>query len=286
LRLIKVNLPRDHKLFLTGDFHEGTILQHTKGINEMQHMVMSSKNNFVVLTGDLAEAIIIDDKRYYKDTEDPNASVPLLQYKSIKQKLQPIRSRILVALDGNHDFKLSKYGNFVRDIFCKNDKGDEDICYGTYSCILSVHDKKDKLMYQHFITHGNGSINSAADSPIRRESNMQLTLKRKLWRKIGNCFLMAMAHSHKLIVAEPTKDFYLLNEGGKIKEHYTKEIQVADYIDPDMRYYINTGSFLRVYADEPVSGYVERMMLDPVQLGFPIVNVEDGIVTGVKKVFL
>lgn len=281
MRLITKELPLDHNIFLVGDIHEGSVLTHRNGMQSMIKNVLSSKNNYVVLMGDLVEGICVDDKRYQREMEDKDSPTVILQYKSLVKMFKPIADRVLVALEGNHDHKVgNKFGNCVKAVFC-DELGVE---FGTYSCKLTVTNKK-KLQYKAFLTHGNGSISSSADDPVRRESNMFLALKRKLSRKAADCAIQAMGHSHKLLVKPPISELYLVDEGDAVKQQYTRLLQQSPFIPADLRWYVNTGSFMKLYGDG-VSGYAERAMYDPVELGYPVIVVKGGIINSVDRIVL
>ena len=64
-------------------------------------------------------------------------------------------------------------------------------------------------------------------------------------------------------------------------QHYTGYDQNAPYIHPDNRWYVNTGSFCRLYV-EGVSGYAERAGYDPMEIGFPVLRVRDGKIQGIR----
>lgn len=282
MQIIAKQLPRRHKLYLISDIHEGSVLVHRHGLDQVVDMVGGEKNSYMAILGDLSEGICIDDKRYAHGMTDAKLPVPLLQYKSLIKQFKPIKSKILTILEGNHYFKISnRFGNGVRDLMC-DELGAE---YGTYSCKLVVNDKQGRLMYKAFLTHGNGSIGSTSPDPIRREANMLFQLKNRLYRKAGDCIISAMGHSHKLLVSKPQSDLYLTDDGASVKQAYTMSVQTTGFIHPDLRYYCNTGSFMKLYAMGD-SGYAERMLLDPVELGFLVVDVEDGVIQDVGKVIL
>ena len=90
----------------------------------------------------------------------------------------------------------------------------------------------------------------------------------------------------------------MTDNGRKIEHHYTHP-QNAKYIPPDLRWYVNTGGFLKLYSDivyedddVPIeqsrlgSGYAERAMYPPQELGFAICLIRDNSLVDVKEVFL
>lgn len=276
-------LPPDHDLILASDFHEGTILRETRGLYEMRDKVEKNKNTFLAFGGDAVEAISVDDKRYSRDTEDPKTPTPIKQYRAIKEFFKPIARKTVFALLGNHDWMMAvRYGNYLQTELCP----DLGIPYGTYSAKMSVRDKSGKQMYKLFYTHGAKSISSVADDPIRREANMLLQLKRRLQMKAGDCEVMAMGHTHKLLVCPPIASLYLKDDGKRILSAYT-EPGSGSWIHSDHRWYANTGSFLRLYTSmemgEPVSGYAERFGYDPAEIGYVVIECRGGKIKNVRK---
>ena len=79
------------------------------------------------------------------------------------------------------------------------------------------------------------------------------------------------------------KTLYLIDDGENIKQHYKFSITPNQKIHPDHRWYVNTGSFLRLYGDMGVSGYAEMAWYDPIMLGFSVAKVRDRELVGVEK---
>lgn len=285
-RLDKV-LPRTHNIYLFGDTHEGTIYKHRKGLRRMIQRLADDPIGYGVHMGDLAEAIEVTDRRYCLQTVDPISPTPLRQYKASIEELLPIADKLLVILEGNHDFKLvSRYGSSIQELVCPALAGNRDplSIYGTYTCRLSIYDKKG-LMYKLLLFHGSGMNKSHADNVARRNLNMKLGLQRKLSPLAGDCLVMAMGHTHKLLVKEPEPELYLTDSGKGIEEAHTGSLQTAPYIPPDLRWYVNTGCFYKLY-EEGVSGYAERAGYPPNELGYAVIRVKNGIVKDVERVTL
>ena len=282
MQLLSKQFPDSFNIYLISDAHEGSSLQHKEGLKEVIETVASDKIGYMASGGDDIEAIMVDDKRYDAETIDTETkAVPLLQAEAVIDIYQPVKKKLLFKLTGNHEYKLHRFGNLTQFI-CKR----LEVPYGTYSCKFTALDKKNKPMFKFFYTHGWGSVGSTADDPVRRLANMQLQIKRKLQPLAGDCVLMACGHNHKLIVVEPERELYLTDNGTHIKAKYTKPPQFGDYIDPSLRWYCSTGSFLKLYGDMGVSGYAERMMLSPSELGYIKVEVRDKQITSVQKVVI
>lgn len=288
MKLLEKILPRTHNIYLIGDTHEGTMLKHRKGLAKTIERIANDPIGYFAHTGDAVEGITVDDKRYCQQTADPKSNTPVRQYKAVVEELTPIKDKLLVILEGNHDWKIScKYGSILREILCAQLAGNKDPeeIYGTYSCKLAIKDKKGNLLYKIFLTHGAKSLSSTADDPVRREANMHLSLKRQLSRKHGDCAISATGHNHKLLVKPPISELYLTDDGKNVKQAYTTPDYTAPYIHPDLRWYVSTGCFYRLY-EEGVSGYAERAGYDPNELGYAIIRVVDGQIQNIERVVI
>jgi hypothetical protein len=283
MKIIHKVLEPDHDIILAGDFHRGTPLCHKKAIEDMLHMLSISDNTYLCGMGDFIEAITTNDPRFDLETTDVR-STPDLQMKEVQELIRPVRDKVLVAMDGNHELKLARVGKFVKRM-CET----LDIEYGTYTAKIHIHSPDGKLMYKMYLTHGFKRLYSTADDPIRREANMKLQLKRLLMEKAGDCHLMAMGHCHKLLVAKPTRRLYMTDNGEDMKAHYTGIEQDKtgddDYIHPDHRWYAATGSFLKLFGDG-ISGYAEVAGYDPHELGYVKIRCVGGEIHHVEEVVI
>jgi hypothetical protein len=280
LRLLTATLPADHDLVLLGDTHYGTMLRHEDGINQAIDQIRGNKNTWACFMGDSLEGIVFDDPRY--DPETIEDAIPIRQAKAVIRDFRTVQKNLLVWLLGNHEMKLAKFGNLSK--FIADELG---VPYGTYSSVLSVFDKKNHLMYRLYLAHGFGTIDSKLFDPFEREHAMKRALKRQLFLKVGHCQIMACGHTHRLLVKPPTRELYLNGEDD-LKQQYTcPEIYNGDYIHPDLRWYVNTGSFYKLFsANSEGSGYAERMGLNPNVLGYSIVEVRNKQVSNIRPVIL
>ena len=293
MRLLSYEMPRDWNYFLFGDSHIGANLRHDSGFASMIDMINSpyeglpAKNNYATDHGDILEAITVDDPRY--TVWDTKEATILSQMEMAKKEYWKIRKKILCCLDGNHPFKLHSFGKITAYI-CK----ELGVPFGTWTAKLTFK-HKGKLQFKHFATHGNGSIGSVADDIERRKVNMLLSLKRKLRDMAGDCYLGSMGHTHKLLISPPSEVLYLTDDEKGIKQHH-KVPKMAGYIPPDFRWYVNTGSFLKIYDDTvteldgvPIeqsklgSGYAERAMYPPLQLGYAVGLIRNNSLVKIKK---
>ena len=296
MKLIKKVVPANFNIFLCGDVHTGTIMHYRKGWDKLVDMVLSPyegvqpRNNFVVDHGDIVEAIMLDDFRF---RPEEGITSPMMQMLDAIAIRMPIKKQIVTILEGNHPLKLWKFGP-ITQMVCEGYKsftGEGTVPglgteYGTYTCKVSWVDRKGELLFKSFHTHGRKGIMSQADDPIRQLANWKLKLKKDLKEKAGDCMIMCKGHTHKLLISEPKKRLYLTDDGSDINQQYTEADHTAAYIHPDLRWYCNTGSFLKLYAEMGISGYAEIAEYDPIELGFVIAKVRDRKIVGVDKIVL
>ena len=277
---ITVNVPENWNYFLFGDSHIGARLRHAKGWDKMCKMMNRPyhgvSHNLGTDHGDVIEAICIDDPRYshYEVLENTLDA----QIESAKRAYDPIKDDLNCILDGNHPRKFHKIFNVTKRI-C-NDLG---VRYGDYDAVITFK-HKGKTQFKHYAHHGEGQINSYIPDPVRRLASMLSALKRKLSPIMRDCLLMSMGHTHKLLVLKPTEELYLTTRSdGTIKQHYTSG-KHSKNIHPDYRWYVNTGSFLKLFADKGGgSGYAERKMYPPIELGFAVAEIRDGKILRINK---
>ena len=285
MQLIPKKAPANFNIFLFGDDHEGTEMRHVNGWDTLCDMLESPWNgipprsNFAIDHGDIIEAIKVDDKRYDFKTRGTAENVGEQRENAIKHRM-PIKNHLVAILEGNHPWK-HKHHEDITEIVARA----IDVPYGTWSCVVAWKGVKS-LMFKSFHTHGGRSITSCADDPIRIESNMSLSLKRLLKRQTGDCILMAMGHTHKLLVVKPRREMYIRSDDEKMISEYTSSQPNAKYIHPDGRWYINTGSFLKKYSEMGRFGYAEQAGYDPVGLGFVICEIRDRIPVAMRRVLL
>lgn len=278
MEFIKRDAPSNYNVMFLGDVHIGTLLHYKSGFDKFINMANKSykgcKHNIIIGMGDYIEAIDTSDKRFDLDTADKLKIRPDIQREYFESQIECIKNKIAVLLYGNHEDGLMRYHDYVRSI-CRY----LNIPYGTYSCIIQFP------TWKLYCTHGRGVIRTTADDPIRQESNLHLSLKRKLKNKSADCAVMAIGHFHKLLISDPRKNLYLTSNGKEFKQHYTESNQGDKYIHPDHRWYVCTGSFLRAYR-RGVSGYAEKACYDPTVLGFPIIKVRNKLIQGIDPIYL
>ena len=279
MQLLTTTVRPDFDLVLMGDDHEGSRLKAQSKVETVLDFILAEKHRYFIHMGDAVEAITVDDSRsYLPGTDNP---IPIEQAKNVVKQYRRAADRCLLWLLGNHELKLWKFGNLTKDIICE----DLNVFYGTYSCNITFDDKYGKMFKGHF-RHGLGSnlISNAKDEE-QRLANMKATLKMRLKRKFGDTILMAAGCTHKLLVVPPVKTLYMTDDGHELKKHYLEEEQTSNYINPDLRWYVNTGTFRKAIGLGFVD-YAELKGYDPLPIGYAIVEVRDRKVVNVREVNL
>lgn len=280
MKILTHEVPESWRLIDIGDLHIGSMLFHRDAFLEARERILEDKNAYVVFGGDLIEAITVDDKRMQLDLTDTENALPLQQCREAVDLLKPLAKRIIVSLDGNHEYKLHRMGSLGQ--LMSDALG---VPFGTYSAKINYKDKHG-LQFKHYTTHGYKTIRSHADDPIRREANEKLVLKRHLSHICADAYLMTKHHIHKLILAEPENTLYMCDNGNKHKKGYTKAKQNDKYIPVDLRWYGTPGSFMKLYGPDGTSGYAERFEMPPVEIGYLKFHIEDRTLVRGEKIIL
>lgn len=278
MQIIKTVIPPNCEIVLAGDSHEGSIMKHREGYQEMIDYVDSGKNRRLIHMGDMIEGICADDPRYEYDVIDPGSPKPFVQMLNACEELRPIAKKMIGLLSGNHEFKLQRMGDLA-EMAAKN----LAIPYGTYSAKFTFLDKKGNVRNKFFCHHGSGFLQSRAKDKIQRDANIKASLKNKLESQAADVALCAIGHTHQLIVVEPAETLHITDDGSRIKQTYSSKFIDGELIHPDYRWYVNTGCFLKQF-ELGVSGYGERAMYRPSEMGYIVVRLENYEIVDVKRV--
>lgn len=281
MQLVDFKVPEKYDIYLLSDIHLGVIFHNNKAFDFVITKIKKKKNAYVIILGDLVEGRPLGHKYFNIGTADPKMILPINQYKAFKEKIRSIRTKIITILEGNHDRHLSKlYGNITKEICAEL-----EIPFGTFSSIITFRDKikPNNQQFKIYCTHGAGSINSTAGDIIRREGYMLEAIKRKLKNKVADCIGMFMGHTHKLMIVEPRQRLYLVSDGSKIQQVYSKIHGNSRIISEDDRWYGNTGSFLKTNVLGE-STYSEEAMFDPIETGYLIMHCKNREIDSIEKV--
>jgi len=280
MQLIHKSIPKNCDIALLGDDHRGNYMSSLTSLDEALNWVMEKRNRYYCKLGDAIEAQTVDDGRFDPRTNDE--PVPLQQANDCIAHHQPTSSRCLCWLEGNHEFKLQRFGN-IAEYMANSLK----VPYGTAACKLILW-TGDKLVGKFWLQHPHrGQLTSQAKDYEQALANMQANLKKKLRENASDCVLQAAAHYHKLTAVPPPKKLCMTdNYVEPVQTYLTGARGDETYIEPDRRWYVATGSFLRLYGEMGVSGYAERANYDPIEIGYPIVHIRRGFVNDVSTVTL
>lgn len=291
MRLFTFKVPNDFNLFLHGDAHKYVKAHSEKGYKKFIDSVNSeyegvpALNNYVVDFGDFADLIPI--RHPYYDPKFHKLS-PLEQMELFVDDYKELVHALLFVLDSTHPQMLADMGN-VTEFLCAQlrdkYKTRNTSFYATQTARAEFISTKGTRIFKLYATHGSKTVTSTADDDIRVDSNMALILKRHLRKKASDCAIMAKGHSHKLIIQSPKPKLCVTDNSKKLVAKYPKpsDYHGLDYIPEEMRWYVNTGSFLRSQILD-MSTYAEKREYDPVDLGFAVVLVRDRKIMDIKRV--
>lgn len=290
-RIVHVELPANHTLALFGDTHYGARSFDQDVVDLLTARMKRSSSFYAWHMGDVAEAIQIDDKRYHRSEHGATFPDPVLQYAKAKEDLAKM-PRLLGILEGNHDRKLSRTGDFLREMCRSQLRG---VAYGTYSTKLHIH--VGDLTYKLFLWHGAGAPpRTQAKDPIQRRGNRQAAIMRRLAAQHSDCHVMAMGHYHFLEAFRAPGETVLYDDGRKLHMDRPNagpmdiaELQDKRSIDPNLRWYAVTGTAKKsreafeteqtgvLGVDEAYSTWEETMGFPPADLGWVEVRFRKGL---------
>jgi hypothetical protein len=279
MRLLEGIIPSSCDIALFGDTHQDNIQSSDSGIEQTFGWIRGERNRRFIFMGDAIEAITSDDKRYQHDTTaNP---IPLQQAARFAARCAGIRARGLAWLGGNHEFGLQRFGDLALEMSTRL-----EIPYAGCAAKLLLKDKHGPIAKLYLLHPSRVTIRSNAKDVDQRLANMKASLKRILVNKAGDCLVMAMGHTHLLMVCEPAKRLILTDDGSSIIQNYLGPGEGAKgYIEPDRRWYCNTGSYLRTMV-LGYDGYAERAAYDPVELGFVILSIRDRKIVSVQPMIV
>jgi len=288
LNLLNQRIAADSNIFLGGDDHDGNPASHTEGVLEMVNAItepydgISPQFNYFWHFGDIVESITIDDPRF--DPQQPaaieNAS-PIRQINNAVETYKPISKKIICLLDGNHPRKLSQRVGPITQEICRR----LECPYGDYTAKVTFSDIAGTTVFKMYGTHGRRGVTSNLADPAQAWASKQRSLKNAMRELAGDCLVMAMGHTHQLIDVPPHDRLYLYDDGERLHQDYVRPVPAAQFIHPDQRWYVNTGSFFRTqmlgYAT-----YGELAQYAPVPLGYYVLKIRDYKPVGLDRVLV
>ena len=278
MRLLSREVPDSFTLDLLGDAHIGSVGCHFGGLVRWMDSIQGRDDALWANLGDTCDAICTDDKRFVFNKD---VALPIQQADDAVALFRPVASQCVAWLEGNHEFKLHRFGDYTRDLLCKPLR----VPFGGYVCKVALRNQAGPVL-KVFLWHGpiRGSVTSNAKDFQQRQANMKATVRRYLENKASDCAVMAFGHTHKLLVVEPAARLLMDDNGAAIQHRYLEAPLGSErYLEPDRRWYGNTGSYLRSQMLDQDS-YAELAGYDPIELGHLRVTVQDRRLVSVDRV--
>jgi hypothetical protein len=105
--------------------------------------------------------------------------------------------------------------------------------------------------------------------------------------KCGDAVLQSRGHTHLCERLKPETDVFFSDDEERIKVKTTKINHAAEYIHPDLRWYVSTGSFYKQYnIGADATSYAERKDYDPLRLGFQLCKVRAGQIESIEPIWV
>jgi len=215
----------------------------------------------VLLGGDYGECINSKDVRHDPNAVDWDYSTPDKQYRKVMEDLEPLKGKIKVMLDGNHDYAFWKRHNHNYVNWMATDL---NVPYPGISAYIMIRFRRktgaSKTTASHILrifTH-HGWTNARTDG-------YKVKVIHDLKNIFSDCHLYLSGHVHRLGSVFPTNHLYVDERTMSIREHTQQ--------------YYYTGSFIKGY-EEGVGNYVESRAYPPTQLGSLILEVKPNRVDG------
>jgi predicted phosphodiesterase len=272
MQRIITEIPLDCEIAITSCTHIGSFLCHYRAIDNMVKYVKEKPTRRLIHLGDIIEAVTTDDKRYH--VEGMKEPIPLKQIEEAVTIFQPIKDQIITALGGNHELKLHRFGNLA-ELFCKN----LGIPYGTRTARVIFN--SGKHLFNGFFTHDVPVFRTNAKDYLQRQANVLAAMKIALQYRMADCALMCCGHVHQLLVVPPAPILYLTDGEKSVQQHYLSgDMGTGGFINPDQRWYGAAGSFRKKFQDG-IDDYSDAY--NPVELGYLICTIQNGIITSLEK---
>lgn len=220
-------------IYPIGDLHVGDPLFNEKKFKEFVNSIKSRDDTYLILMGDLLDCAIKDSiGDTYSAVQNPQQAK-----KYLIELLQPIKSKILGVVQGNHEFRVWKSSgvDISEDI-----ANALDCPYNREGLLLNIrlgHTNNPNIRqnYTIYATHGVG-----AGRTIGSKTNV---MKRASEIVLANIYVIG--HTHQPNVFPDT--------------YYVPDV-IHKKVIAMTRYYVNGGSFL------DWGGYAESKMYSPVPI--------------------
>lgn len=235
-----------------GDVHLGHRNADLDLFEEVLKIIKNTENCFWLGMGDYCDSITLKDDRYNMDSVDMRFITPDKQFRKIKEYFEPIKSKCLGLLDGNHEITYwEKYNHNYVDMLAY----DLGITYLTIDAyirlVFSRNEGKKPKRYQFniYAHHGYTSARTKG-AKVNRIQDLSLIFP--------GIQLYLMGHTHELGPIPPTITLKVDNK--------------MNVRDQEINF-VSTGGYLRGYVDQSYS-YIEKKILVPTALGSPLITIK------------
>jgi len=216
------------RIYPIGDTHIGAIGCAEVQLKNMVSKIKADKRGYVILGGDLIDAVILGDvKRFHpnnlpawmlKDLDEDEvrnnlSDIIAAQLKRLYAILDPIKDRIIGAIEGNHEDAICKHHNRnVQAEICEH-FGCPDLTDCAYIRITIGDSGSKKSVVKLFVCHGHGGGRSSGSEPnhlfrLAADKDIDVALR---------------GHSHTYFVHPPIPVLGIASTG-----HLRKELQVRE----------------------------------------------------------
>jgi len=229
VRLVEHKVDADEvKLIPLGDIHLGApTCEVDKFLGTVDYI--KDSGSLVVLMGDLMEAA---SKHSVGAGWAEQVVTPQRQLDFLAEVFEPIKDRILVLLEGNHEFRIWKQAGLMVAKILADKLG---VPYGGYSCFIKL-----KVRKQNYVIHAQHGSSNAWYPHTKLTAAMRTATHTE-----ATVFLYG--HTHELLSLKVPKRYVDLR-GRTVKN--------------EKKYFVLTGSFLAYEGS-----YAQRKNLYPVQTG-------------------
>ena len=288
----KLRLPEECRIVLTGDSHWGALATHEQAFHDMIEWIRRRRDVYWSHLGDIFEGKKIDSPHFNPEALSPRRLNIEAQVDSYAKAIKPVAKKLLMQVQGSHDRYLSADLDVVKIMLERTGVPEAMLAYGHPQTWLKLFPGLTIFGF-----HGARAIPKGAKDPVQREANRKAWLKRELENKAGSAHVMAMGHTHHLLILSPDEmmEWALLNNpnGPDVRAaSFSPPQQMIEtphgqmpFVPKESRFYINTGAYRRSggfgYVD-----YAEKAGYDPTAIGHLLLTVKNGVAVELKKVIV
>lgn len=234
MKIIKRELDseiKELKIIPISDVHIGDELTNLKLLKECLQRIKEEENTYTIINGDFCNTALKNSKSDVYSDE----LTPMEQINKMLDLLEPIRDKILVLANGNHEARILKDTSIDVTRLVAKQLGIEDrYAEGWWYLFLRFGEKeygrKAKMCYQITGYHGSGGGRKTGGKANRLEEMSQVVI----------ADLYIMSHTHKPLSTKST-------------------IFIPDYgnntLNKKQMYYLMTNSFLEYGGYGEALGY-------------------------------